>query len=74
MNKTYTLEQLHKEAKTVGLSVALDKANNRLVFAASKEEFPAVFHFMDAHKVETDRGMAYPINFAIYSKLKKKGM
>jgi len=61
-----TLETLFEAAKEAGLPVALDASNSRLVFATSnKEEFSAVFHFMDKHKVN---GMAYPVTFAVYGR------
>ena len=58
--------RLCKEAEEAGLPVALDVPNSRLVFAtSSKEEFSAVFHFMDKHKVN---GMAYPVTFVVYGR------
>ncbi len=66
MNKNVT-EDLFNEAKDAGLTVAIDRTKNALVFSVGSEGFEKVFNFMDTHKVETENGMAYPVNFSVFS-------
>ena len=63
-----TLVSLFEDAQKSNLPVSIDVTNKRLIFTASKEEVKEVFSFMDQRKVKTDRGLIYPVTFAIVPK------
>ena len=62
---------IYNDAKKVGLPVAYDRSQNRIIFITTGSDFDNVIRFLDSKKDDTNHTITYPIATYIYTT--KKG-